>query len=697
MSVRNDYLDKIEQVKKFSEHYYHKNESLISDQAYDLIVEEIKRAGEENNWTEHLPLVEEVAAGTVDYEADIKHETRMLSLNKVNDKEELAKFIQKANPNSESDFFVIEPKLDGLAFRVFYKNGKREVVSTRGDSYYGKNVTLRANELNIKGLPKTISSKESFEVRGELFVTNENFKNVQEFRRKRQEDYEIEKKLAKVENRRAKMTKPSEPFSLQRSAVSGSINAKQGTDTTGIILTFGAYDVVFENSNEQPHTYIESLQFATNNGIQSASSLMPKLKSSNELDKIKEFGELREKLSYPTDGAVIKVNSKKVRDSLGSGEKHPNWAAAYKYEEETKPAIIAKIERSVGKSGAISYVGIFKEAVELDGSQVGKATLNNADMIRTLDIRINDTVIVRKANGIIPEVLAVRIADREQNKVSENPYQAPTTCPSCEENLDTKTSIIWRCHNPNCSKLETIVYASSKKNLDVKWLGRSTIETLVEQDKINDVTDLFTMTKEEWENLVIRQTEDGEPVFYGKLKAEKTIESLHKSLNAPLEKIISSLNIRYVGDTFGRRFAKHFQSFDKFVNTTEDELMTIEGVKTKAGIIIEGLNKNRSLIEKYKQVGFTNLEPHTEKIEEKIIDQVLENENIVITGTITGYTRDEIKTLISELGGKVGSKVSSKTTLVVAPENERSTTKAKDAHKLGITIITPEEFLEKIK
>lgn len=697
MTVRNDYLQKIEQIKKFAEHYYHKNESLVSDQAYDLLVEETARAGEENGWTDHLPLVEKVASGTIDYEADIEHKTRMLSLNKVNSEEDLEKFIKKLDLQNDNEFFVIEPKLDGLAFRVFYNNGKRELVSSRGDSYYGKNLTLRANELKIEGLPKTISSTQKFEVRGELFITNENYAKVQQFRTARWAEYETEKKKAKAEKRRAAMTAPSKPFSLQRSAVSGSINAKPGTDTTEIILSFAAYDVLFDNESKQPDTYIEALDFATENGILTALSLMPEIDSNlSTLEQIEEFGKLRNTLSYPTDGSVVKANYTETRKLLGAGEKHPNWAVAYKYEEEVKPAVMAHIERSVGKSGAISYVGIFEKPVELSGSQVSRATLNNADMIKTLDIRIGDTVMVRKANGIIPEVLAVRIADREKNNVGE-PYEAPTTCPQCSEHLDTQSSIIWRCHNPNCSKLETIIYAISKKNLDIQGLGRSTVETLVEQGKISDVADLFSMAQQDWENLIIRYNEEGKPVYYGKTKTATTMKSLDKALETPLEKIISSLNIRFVGSTFGRRFAKHYGNFNKFVNTNIAELTQIEGVKDKAQIIVEDLKKKKGLIEKYETVGFTNLNQYENKNDDKIVDQKLANENIVITGAVPGYTRDEIKTLISDMGGKPGSSVSSKTTLVVAPADERETSKAKKAQQLGITIITPEEFLQRIQ
>jgi len=695
MTVRDDYLQKIEQIKKFSEHYYHKNESLISDQTYDLLVEETARAGEENGWTEHLPLVKEVAAGTIDYEADIEHKTRMLSLNKVNSEEELEKFITKLNPDDDNNFFIIEPKLDGLAFRVFYNKGKRELVSSRGDSYYGKNLTLRANELNIEGLPKTISSTQKFEVRGELFITNENYAKVQQFRTARWAKYETEKKKAKAEKRRSSMTAPSKPFSLQRSAVSGSINAKPGTDTTEIILSFAAYDVLFDNESKQPDTYIEVLDFAKENGILTALSLMTEIDSNlNTLEQIEEFGKLRNFLPYPTDGSVVKANYTETRKLLGAGEKHPNWAVAYKYEEEVKPAVMARIERSVGKSGAISYVGIFEKPVELSGSQVSRATLNNADMIKTLDVRIGDTVMVRKANGIIPEVLAVRIADREKKNVGE-PYEAPTTCPQCSEDLDTQSSIIWRCHNPNCSKLETIIYAISKKNLDIQGLGRSTVETLVEQEKISDVADLFSMTQQDWENLIIRYSEAGKPVYYGKTKTVTTLKSLAKALEAPLEKIISSLNIRFAGSTFGRRFAKHYKSFDKFVSTNISELTQIEGVKDKAQIIIEELSKKKDLVDKYRKVGFVNLE--IEETSQNDSQTIFDNENIVITGAVPGYSRDEIKSLIVNFGGKSGGSVSSKTTLLVAPENERETTKAKKAKELGIKIITPEEFLDKIQ
>lgn len=697
MSVRRDYLDNITKLEKFAETYYHNNESLISDQSYDLLVEETARAGEDNGWTEHLPLVEKVAAGTVDNDTDIEHTTRMLSLSKANTEEEISKFINKTNPNNTPDFFVLEPKLDGLAVRVLYKNGKREVVATRGDSHAGKNLALRANEITIEGLPPLVPAQEDFEVRGEIFITNTHYEEVQKTRNDLWAKYEAEKSKAKAEKRRATMTAPSKPFTLQRAAASGSINAKPGTETTGIILSFAAYDVIFGNEADQPETYTLALDFATKNGITTASSIMADTADQPTiLDKVRKFGEIRGSLDYPTDGAVLKVNSKQVRESLGEGEKHPYWAIAYKYEEEVKEAVLSRIERAVGKSGAISYVGIFENPIDL-GSQVSRATLNNSEVIKNLDVRVGDTILVRKANGIIPEILAVRIADREKNSVGE-PYEAPTTCPSCGENLDTESSIIWRCHNPECSRLEEIVYAVSKKNLDVQSLGRSTIEVLVENEIINDVADLFMMTREQWENLIIRYTGDDNstPVLYGKAKTDTVMDSLNKALNAPLNKIISSLNLRYVGNTFGKRFAQHFNSFDKFVTADVDQMTDIQGVKDKAKVIVDEIQKRQTLISKYKNVGFKNIEPKTEEDPTQDLPQVLKDERIVITGPVPDYARDEIKDIIEQAGGVSSSSVSAKTTLVVAPIDKRQTEKAARADKMKITIITPEELLERL-
>lgn len=710
MTQRTDYLDNVAKLKTLAEKYYHSQdtENLPPDESYDLFLEEVSLVGEGNGWTEHLDLIKKVAGGTNSDKATITYKKRMLSLNKVKEPEELEKFIKRANPQNESDFFVLEPKLDGLALTATYENGQRKIVSSRGDSYTGEDYTERANELTIKGLPKTISNLSNIEVRGELFITNEDFNTIQKKRIEAVEAYdrqkeaeEAEKAQAKLENRKprkieGRKTVPPKPFTINRSAVSGLINAKPGTDSEGVVLTFAAYDFLFEDESLQPDTYTEALEIAVANNINTASGILPTLEGDTVQDMVKAFGEAREELNYPTDGSVIKVNSKAARNALGEGEKHPYWAVAYKYKEPIKKAVLSHIVRAVGKSGAISYVGIFEKPIDL-GTQVGRVTLNNAEIIKTLDVREGDTVFVRKAHGIIPELVAVSLTDRSPTNPPK-PYYAPRTCPSCGGDLDTESSVVWRCHNPECSKTEAIIYAASKKNFDITGLGSSTIETLVLNGVISDAADLFTLSLDQWVNLPIGFTSTGEEILYGAKKAAIVMKSLEKAKTVPLNKIISSLNIRFVGNTLGRRIADHFQSFDKFTQAGVNELTEVEGIKGKAETIVEGIQARQDLIYKYKKIGFDNLEPASDVVSNSNnVPTPLTGHKIVITGAVPGFSRDEMKDIITNAGGQASSSVSNRTTLLVAPIDQRNTTKADKAERLGVLMITPEEFLDMLE
>lgn len=696
-NLRESYLSKVETLRKAALAYYiDGEESDLTDEEYDLLLVNVTSMGEGYGWDEHVALAEEVAGGSnLGDDADkVTHRTRALSLGKAQDAETLEKFLQKMKERKAD--VLLEPKLDGLAMIAIYRDGKLAQVATRGDSRVGQNVTARALQVNIKGMPKTIEYKGELEIRGELFMTSADFVTAQAVRDR---NSIRENCNSTEEGHTAKNCKAhSKKYKLPRSAVSGLILSKDDKRIDGATMTFGTYDITpISGSAVGETSYTALLRLATKLGFITTASMIEDMFSAGESvhDRVVKFGLAKNTLDFPTDGIVVKIDSLPMREAIGNSERSPRWAIAYKYEAEIKETVLRDIVRNVGRTGAISYVADF-DIVELDGSEVGAATLNNSRFIEALDLHIGDTIMVRKANDIIPEIVSVVFAERKGKTL--NAYVAPTTCPKCSEELDTTTSIIWRCGNPDCAIANRILHAVSRDNLDMDGISSKLIEKLLEADLINDVTDLYKLTVEQIASLETgrfyaadnKENKAGDPILVGEVMAKKHFKNIQVTKERELNKIVSSLGVRHLGRTFSAAYAKHFKSFDKIVNASVKELQGIDKVKDKAVAIRAGFDAIAPLLEKYRAVGFTNMD----KVEEAVLGSALKGENIVVTGSVPGYGRNEVKDLIEAHGGVAGGSVSSKTTLVVAPKDERDSTKAKKAQSLGIKMITPQVFLD---
>lgn len=698
-NLRESYLSKVETLRKAALAYYiDGEESALTDEEYDLLLVNVTSMGEGYNWDEHVALAEEVAGGSnLSDDADkVTHRTRALSLGKAQDAETLEKFLQKMKERKAT--VLLEPKLDGLAMIAIYRDGKLAQVATRGDSRVGQNVTARALQVNIKGMPKTIDYKGELELRGELFMTAQDFITAQAVRDR---NSIRENCNSTEEGHTAKNCKAhSKKYKLPRSAVSGLILSKDDKRIDGATMTFGTYDITPVSGSAVGETsYTALLNLATKLGFITTASMIEGMFSVMDSihDRVVKFGLAKNTLDFPTDGIVVKIDSLPMREAIGNSERSPRWAIAYKYEAEIKETVLRDIVRNVGRTGAISYVADF-DIVELDGSEVGAATLNNSRFIEALDLHIGDTIMVRKANDIIPEIVSVVFAERKGKNLSA--YVAPTTCPKCSEELDTTSSIIWRCENPECAVANRILHAVSRDNLDMDGISSKLIEKLLEAELINDVTDLYKLTVEQIASLETgrfyaadnKDNKAGDPILVGETMAKKHVKNIQVTKERELNRIISSLGVRHLGRTFSAAYAKHFKSFDKIVSASVTELQGIDKVKDKAVAIRAGFDAIAPLLDKYRAVGFANMD----KVEEKVLGSALKGENVVVTGSVPGYGRNEVKDLIEAHGGVAGGSVSGKTTLVVAPKDERDSTKAKKALSLGIEIITPTEFLAKL-
>ena len=492
-NLRETYLSKVETLRKAALAYYIDGEdSELTDEEYDLLLMNVTNMGDGYGWDEHVALAEEVAGGSnLGDDADkVTHRTRALSLAKAQDAETLEKFLQKMEEKKAT--VLLEPKLDGLAMIAIYRDGKLAQVATRGDSRVGQNVTARALQANIKGMPKTIDYTGELEIRGELFMTSADFVTAQAVRDR---NSIRENCNSKEEGHTAKNCKAhSKKYKLARSAVSGLILSKDEKRIDGATMTFGTYDISpVSGSAVGEVSYTALLNLATTLGFITTASMIEDMFSANESihDRVVKFGQVKNTIEFPTDGIVVKIDSLPMREKIGNSERSPRWAIAYKYEAEIKETVLRDIVRNVGRTGAISYVANF-DIVELDGSEVGAATLNNSRFIEALDLHLGDTIMVRKANDIIPEIVSVVFAERKGKSL--NAYVAPTTCPKCSEELDTTSSIIWRCENPECAVANRILHAVSRDNLDMDGISSKLIEKLLEAELINDVTDLYKLT-----------------------------------------------------------------------------------------------------------------------------------------------------------------------------------------------------------
>lgn len=684
-----EYLDKINLVRQANTVYYQSPDApLFSDEDYDVLVDQIQEAEKVNGWSDSGDLLTAVAGGSVndaDESSKVIHEIPMLSLAKVKDIQDVFAFVAET-PGAEA---VVEPKLDGVAVSVLYVNGKLSRVATRRDADSGENVTDRVKVSVVEGLPSTIPVNGRVEVRGEIFITKPDFVKAQAVRA-------AEKKRLDDLNNKGKVSKLFMPFVNPRNAVAGILLRKVDKNehkTLPVTMTFGAYDVIASSDAVEllNDSHAENMKVLNVLGFLPANTFLPAhVKNGKDIaQKISLFGDARLEDSYPipTDGVVIKFDSSKVKQRLGIGSKTPKYAIAYKYEDEVKTTRLLRIDRAVGRTGAVSYTAIL-ETVHFD-TAVSAATLNNADFINNLDLHLGDIVRVRKANQIIPQILGVVKVERPADAVK---YVAPTTCPVCGENLDVTSSVVWRCDTPSCLLLGRLQYAVSRDCLDIDKLGVETLQDLVARGWVKDIHELFLLSAADLAQVRKSHTRksDGVRVVLGEKVGAELYANLQKAKEQTSARVLTALGIRMTGRSISRRLIGHFGSISKLQEASIEEMQEIEGIKDKAAVIKKGLDDNSELLRKLKGLGFKALQdaPVTAVDSPKPLKGVA----VVVSGAIPGYTRITIQERIEELGGRASSSVSSSTGLLVADEDSGSS-KVKKAQQLNVKIVSPAQFL----
>ena len=631
--------------------YYNMDEPEISDFEYDKMLRELEKL-EEQFPTLKSPLspTNRVGGNAGEKFSPVTHTVVMESLHDSFSHDELRDFDRKVREVSPNVQYVVEPKFDGLSVSCEYENGVFVRGSTRGDGTTGEDVT--DNLMTIKSLPKRIANApEYLEVRGEVYMSFESFNELT----KRQEENE------------------EKTFKNPRNAAAGSLRQKNAKITAQRKLDIYVFNIQQVRGAELT-THSQSLNYLTELGFPTAFyNVYDNI--DDVISEIERIGDMRGSFDYAIDGAVVKVNSFETRSLLGSTAKYPKWAEAYKYPPEEKPTKLLNIEINVGRTGVLTPVGNF-EPVLLAGTTVSRATLHNKDFIEEKGICVGDTVIIRKAGEIIPEVLYVK--EHSENAV---PFEFPTLCPSCGSPVsqDEGEAAI-RCTNTDCPAqlMRHLIHFVGRDAMDIDGLGPAVLEQLVNEGLVKSPADLYRLKIDDVSNLE-RMAEKS---------ANNLISAVEKSKENELYRLVFALGIRNIGLKAAKLLCENFPTIDDIMNAKAVDFETIDGFGKVMALSIENyfaLDGTKELISDLKSLGLK-----MKSSASKSNSGIFSGKTFVLTGTLPTMKRSEASKIIEENGGKTSSSVSKKTSYVLAGEEAGS--KLTKAQSLGITIITEDEF-----
>ena len=635
--------------------YYNLDSPEISDYEYDMLLRELENIEEEfpQLVTSDSP-TQKVGGSAGEKFSPVVHEVVMESLHDSFSEDELRDFDRKVKEVVPDALYVVEPKFDGLSVSCEYRNGVFVRGSTRGDGAVGEDVT--ENLMTIKSLPKRLKNAPAFlEVRGEVYMSVETFERIVE----------------EQENNGEK------PFKNPRNAAAGSLRQKDAKITAKRDLDIFVFNIQQVDGVEITH-HTQSLDYLNELGFNTA-----RYHLCNTVDEVVNVIDIIDKtrgdLPCDIDGAVVKVNDFEHRTLLGSTAKFPRWAEAYKYPPEEKETELLDIEINVGRTGALTPVGIFAPVL-LAGTTVSRATLHNEDFIREKKIHIGDVVVIRKAGEIIPEVLSV-----SQCRSLDDPYTFPDTCPSCGSLVvREKDEAAVRCTNTDCPAqlLRHLIHFVSRDAMDIDGLGPAVLEQLLNAGLIKSFVDLYKL----------RAIDVAVLDRMGEKSALNLIEAIEKSKSAEIYRLIYALGIRHIGQKAAKLLCEHFLSVDAIFDASVDQISSIEGfgdIMAQSVYDYFSLEQTRTLIDSLKELGVL-MTP----LEKKNNDGIFVGKTFVLTGTLPTMTRSQASKLIEENGGKTSSSVSKKTDFVLAGEDAGS--KLTKANSLGVTVISEEEFLSMI-
>lgn len=648
-----------DEINKSNYKYYVEENPYLSDFDYDKMFTELKELEEKYPLLKTPDSPTQRVGSVSEKFFSHTHKYRLYSLDNTYSAEELKKWYERVCKEYNKKLqLVCELKIDGLAIALTYDKGLFTLGVTRGDGVTGENIT--PNLKTIKAIPLKLFEPKTLEVRGEIYMPKTSFEKLNE------------ESLAKGEK----------VFANPRNAASGSLRQLDSKITAKRDLSMFTYTGIFEDAedkNIKTHydgmMYLKKLGFKVNPNIRLVDDIQ------GAIDYCNEWATKRFDLNYATDGVVIKVNDFAIQKDLGFTARAPKWATAFKFPPEEVATKVLDIEVNTGKTGIVTPVAIL-EPVQLAGSTVARASLHNFDEIKRLDIRIGDTVLIKKAAEIIPKVVKVMDTDIHESLPVVKP---PKICPSCGAKLVERCGEVGLyCQNTDCGSLmcAKIEFWASKDAMDIDNVGPSLIQQLYDKKFISNPVDLYRLTMQDLMQLDLVKEKSAMNIY----------TSIQESKTKPLNRLLTALGIRHVGKETADILSGEFATLDDIKNADVERLANIEGV---GSIIAQSIydffheERNVKMIEELKELGVnpvSKVKPKSDKLEGK---------TFVLTGTLQNMTRDEASAIIKSHGGKTSSSVSKKTSYVLAGENAGS--KLDKAQNLGVIILTEDDFLEMIK
>ncbi|MUK88429.1 NAD-dependent DNA ligase LigA [Ornithinibacillus sp. L9] len=662
---KNQAQEKIIELKELLNRYGHEYHVLdkptVPDSEYDQKLQELKKLEEQfpELITSDSP-TQRVGGEPLEGFEKVQHSVPMLSLSNAFNEQDLRDFARRASQGTDKPLsFVCELKIDGLAISLTYENGQFVRGATRGDGTTGEDIT--SNLRTIRSIPLSIKETQKIEVRGEAYMPHKSFLALNE----------------------AKEEKGEEPFANPRNAAAGSLRqldpkiaASRNLDV--FLYGVGEWEAEPLTSHSERLEYMKELGFKTN----------PEWKKCDTIEEVLEYVDYwtaeRPNLSYEIDGIVIKVDDLATQDELGFTAKSPRWAIAYKFPAEEVITTLKEIELSVGRTGVITPTAIL-EPVRVAGTTVQRASLHNEDLIRAKDIRIGDTVVIKKAGDIIPEVVRVITEKRSGN---EEEFHMPKECPACgSELVRLEEEVALRCINPNCPAQlqEGLIHFVSRNAMNIDGLGEKVINQLFREKLIHTIADIYRLQREELLKLE----------RMGEKSVDNLLQAIEVSKDNSLERLLFGLGIRFIGSKAAKTLATEFETMDRLQQATYDELIEIDEIGDKmADAVVQYFAEEKvtELIKELKELQVNMEYKGPKRSEQANESSVFADKTVVLTGKMETFTRNEAKEQIEALGGTVTGSVSKKTDILIAGEDAGS--KYDKAVKLGITIWDEDKLVE---
>lgn len=663
-SIENQLDNLRDKLREYEYHYHVLDNPLVPDVEYDRLLNELKNL----EW-QHPELItadsptQRVGAKPLDGFAQIQHERPMLSLDNAFSDDDVDGFLRRIEDriavNSQTLEFCCEPKLDGLAVSILYENGVLAQAATRGDGTTGEEIT--ANIRTIRNVPLKLNMANPparLEVRGEVFMSQAGFETLNE------------RALAKGEK----------TFANPRNAAAGSLRQLDPKITRQRPLMLNAYSIgVYESDDELPATHFDRLQWLKSVGIPVNNEITLAKGREQLLAFYQKIQQKRSSLGYDIDGTVLKVNDIVLQEQLGYISKAPRWAIAYKFPAQEEMTILKDVEFQVGRTGAITPVAKL-EPVFVAGVTVSNATLHNGDEIERLGIAIGDTVIIRRAGDVIPQIIGI-VAERRPENAKK--IEFPTACPVCQSAVvRVDGEAVARCTGGlfcGAQRKEALKHFVSRKAMDIDGVGEKLIEQLMARELIHTPADLFKL-----DQITLMRLDR-----MGEKSANNALQSIEKAKNTTLSRFLFSLGIRDVGETTAQNLANHFGTLDAIRQATFEQLQQVQDVgEVVANRIVRFWQEphNVEVVDDLIVQGVN----WQDVVQQEIADNPLKDKTVVLTGTLTQLTRDQAKAILQQLGCKVAGSVSSKTDYLIA--GEKAGSKLAKAQELGVKILTEQDL-----